>query len=304
MSWRKLGRIFVPNGDLGWSRTHAALPVPERIDGDLFRIYFSSRDDQNRSSIGCVIVDLSAGEVVDIPSEPVLLPGARGMFDDCGVSMGSIVRAGDIRLLYYTGWSLAVTVPWKNTIGLAVSEGGAPFERYSAFPVVGLDAHDPFSLSYPWVIREDAKYRMWYGSNLGWGDGLEEIPHVIKYAESSDGVYWDKVDGVAIDVSGTGNPAACRPCVVRDPGLYRMWFSARGKKYRIYCATSRDGFTWNQPVKDRGIDVSAEGWDSDMVEYASVFDHGGRRFLLYSGDGYGRTGFGLAVLENCEPSCV
>ncbi|WP_236729556.1 hypothetical protein, partial [Mycobacterium tuberculosis] len=28
------------------------------------------------------------------------------------------------------------------------------------------------------------------------------------------------------------------------------------------------------------------------------FDHRGQRFMLYSGDGYGRTGFGLAVLEN------
>jgi hypothetical protein len=200
--------------------------------------------------------------------------------------------------VYYTGWSLAVTVPWKNTIGLAISEAGAPFERYSAFPVVGLDEHDPFSLSYPWVIQDEGKYRMWYGSNLGWGEDLEEIPHVIKYAESSDGIHWEKMDGVALDASGSGNPAACRPCVVRDPDRYEMWLSARGSKYRIYCSTSQDGRTWDQPVRDDGIDVSVDGWDSDMVEYACVFDHGERRFLLYSGDGYGRTGFGLAVQEN------
>jgi hypothetical protein len=298
MTWRKLGRIFVPSGELGWARTHAALPVPEWIGGDIFRIYFSGRDDQNRSSIGCVVVDLSAGgKLIDIPAEPVLSPGARGMFDDCGVSIGSIVRAGDTRFLYYTGWNLAVTVPWKNTIGLAISEAGAPFERWSAFPVVPLDERDPFSLSYPWVIEDGGKYRMWYGSNLSWGQGLEEIPHVIKYAESSDGVHWDKHDPVAIDASESDNAAACRPSVVRDAELYRMWFCARGSKYRIYSATSRDGLSWEHLGKDEGIDVSPDSWDSDMIEYPCVFDHAGQRFLLYSGDGYGRTGFGLAVEE-------
>lgn len=299
MVWRKLGRIFAPSGELDWSRTHAALAVPEWIEGDIFRIYFSSRDEKNRSSIGSVVVDLSeGGKVLDIPAEPILRPGARGMFDDCGVSIGSIVRAGDKRLLYYTGWNLAVTVPWKNTIGLAVSEADGVFERWSAFPIVVLDERDPFSLSYPWVIEDQGKYRMWYGSNLSWGEGTEEIPHVIKYAESSDGVHWEKHDCAPIDTSGFGNTAACRPSVVRDPDVYRMWFCARGTRYRIYCATSEDGFTWSQIGEDRGITVSPEGWDSDMIEYPCVFDHGGQRFMLYSGDGYGRAGFGLAVQES------
>lgn len=61
MAWRKLGRIFAPSGELDWSRSHAALPVPEWIEGDIFRIYFSGRDGQNRSSIGSVIVDLAVG---------------------------------------------------------------------------------------------------------------------------------------------------------------------------------------------------------------------------------------------------
>lgn len=81
MAWRKLGRIFAPSGELDWSRSHAALPVPEWIEGDIFRIYFSGRDGQNRSSIGSVIVDLAVGgKILDIPAEPILRPGARGMW--------------------------------------------------------------------------------------------------------------------------------------------------------------------------------------------------------------------------------
>ncbi len=46
-----------------------------------------------------------------------------------------------------------------------------------------------------------------------------------------------------------------------------------------------------------GIGVSTEGGDSEMIEYPFVFDHKGQRHTLYSGNGYGKIGFGLAVLE-------
>ena len=46
-----------------------------------------------------------------------------------------------------------------------------------------------------------------------------------------------------------------------------------------------------------GIDVSKNGWDSEMICYPYVFDHKGKRYMLYNGNGYGKTGFGLAVLE-------
>ena len=35
-----------------------------------------------------------------------------------------------------------------------------------------------------------------------------------------------------------------------------------------------------------------------MIEYPHVFDHNGKRHMLYNGNNYGKTGFGLAVLEN------
>jgi len=31
--------------------------------------------------------------------------------------------------------------------------------------------------------------------------------------------------------------------------------------------------------------------------YPYVFDHAGSRYMLYNGNGYGRTGFGIAILE-------
>jgi predicted GH43/DUF377 family glycosyl hydrolase len=300
MKWRKLGRIFQPSGNLDWARSHAANPTPEHLEGNIFRIYFSSRDANNRSSIGYIVVDLADDpRVLEIPSEPVLRPGDLGMFDDCGASIGCILRTGDARYLYYMGWNLAVTVPWKNALGLAVSESlGTPFKRVSRFPIVPLDEIDPYTISYPWVMRDNDRYRMWYGSNLRWGPDKSDMLHVIKYAESSDAVHWERHGQIAIDSASPDENAICRPCVVRDADCYRMWFCSRGDKYRIQHATSENGISWTRLGRDEGIDVSPDGWDSDMIEYPCVFDHKGRRFMLYAGNGFGATGFGLAILES------
>lgn len=299
MKWRKLGKIFQPSGDLDWARTHAANPTPEHIEGDIFRIYFSSRDAHNRSSIGSIVMDLgNEGRVLEVPTEPVLPPGKLGMFDDCGASVGCLLRVGDARYLYYMGWNLAVTVPWKNALGLAISESpGAPFKRWSNFPVVPLDEIDPYTISYPWVMQENGRYRMWYGSNLRWGPEKKDMLHVIKYAESADAIHWEKHDRIAIDSESDEENAICRPCVVRDADYYRMWFCSRGEKYRIQYAISPEGCNWTRLGQVEGVDVSPGGWDSDMVEFPCVFDHRGQRFMLYAGNSFGKTGFGLAVQE-------
>jgi predicted GH43/DUF377 family glycosyl hydrolase len=299
MTWRKLGRVYQPDGRTPWMRTHAANPTPEHLGDDRFRIYFSSRDDENRSSIGFVEIDLAdPATIVRESVEPVLGPGALAMFDDSGASIGCIVPVGTERYLYYMGWHLTVRVPWQNALGLAISEGpGRPFRRVSRFPIVPLDETDPYTISYPWVERRDGRFRMWYGSNVAWGARKEDMRHLIKYAESADGIHWDRRDIVAIDFEDAQEYAICRPCVVRDGDRLRMWFCSRGDAYRIRYAESTDGVMWRRMADPAPIDVSPGGWDAEMIEYPCVFDHRGARYMLYAGNGFGRTGFGLAVLD-------
>jgi len=298
MTWRKLGRIYVPDGRLPWARAYAANPVAEPIEGDLFRIYFSSRDERNRSSIGCIEIDITnPTKIIHESPTPLLAPGELAMFDDSGASIGCIVPVGAKRYLYYMGWHLTVTVPWQNSLGLAISDGAAgPFERYSRFPIVELNEIDPYTISYPWVAIENGTFRMWYGSNIAWGAKKEDMRHLIKYAESNDGIHWKRDNTVAIDFSSPDEYAICKPCIKKDGDLYRMWFCARGRAYRVYYAESGDGIAWRRSVEP-AIDVSDSGWDSEMVEYPFVFDHKGDRYMLYAGNGFGKTGFGLAILD-------
>lgn len=141
---------------------------------------------------------------------------------------------------------------------------------------------------------------MWYGSTATWDAGNGEMLHVINYATSNDGHSWHR-EGLAVPYELSKAQAFSRPTVLpNDHGIYEMWFSYRsgsGAKYRIGHAVSREGRNWSLSLEDTGIDVAAEGWDSEMIEYPFVFDHAGQRYMLYNGNAYGKTGFGLAVLE-------
>jgi hypothetical protein len=86
--------------------------------------------------------------------------------------------------------------------------------------------------------------------------------------------------------------------VLFDSGLYHMWYSYRGAAYRIGYAWSSDGTRWVRRDDLAGIDVSAEGWDSEAICYAHVFRFEGELYMLYCGNHYGRDGLGLARWED------
>jgi len=280
-------------------QSHAANPVPEYRGGGIVRIYFSTRDTLQRSSIAWIEIDMKdLTRVTRVADTPILTPGLIGSFDDSGCSMGCIVRSGTRRLLYYMGWNLGVTVPWRNSVGLAISDGeDSPFERVAIAPIMDRCAADPYTISYPCVIGDGNKWRMWYGSNLSWGASEADMDHMIKYAESDDGIEWRRDGKVVLGSDSPEEYAFARPWVTRDHDLYRMWYAFRGRTYRIGYAESDDAISWTRRDVEGGLDVSSEGWDSEMIEYACVFDHKGQRYMLYNGNGYGKTGFGLAVLE-------
>jgi predicted GH43/DUF377 family glycosyl hydrolase len=280
-------------------RSHAANPFAlPRPDGSI-RIYFSARDENNRSSIASLDYSLEARQIIGIAPEPVLTPGERGAFDDSGVSLGWIVQRGSALLLYYVGWNPGVTVPFRNSIGLAISEGGAIFRRHSRAPILDRNEHDPFSLSYPSVLqRSESDWLMWYGSNLDWESEGNAMRHEIKLATSRDGMRWQRRGTVCIGAQSAGETAFSRPSVLRDGERYAMWYSFRGEAYRIGFAGSDDGVHWKRDDEAGGLGPSGHGWDSDEVAYPHVFRHDGATYMLYCGNAYGRTGFGIAISSN------
>jgi hypothetical protein len=302
MNWVKKGVIFVPQLESDWMVTHAAVPFADRIGEDTFRVYFCSRDAKNRAQVGYFDIDITRPEeIVYLHDRPVIGLGSLGAYDDSGAISSWIVNVGKQKYCYYSGMTLGVTVPFYFYLGVAISEdGGRTFRKTSDSPILDRSSVDSYLTGHACVMQEDGLWRMWYVSGQRWEiqNGQPKHFYHIKYAESMDGLTWDRRGVVCIDFKSEDEYAIGRPCVLKGRGFYSLWYSYRGSSYRIGYAESIDGLHWERKDEKVGIDVSPSGWDSEMIEYAHVFEHKGERYMLYNGNGYGKTGIGLAVLAS------
>ena len=274
-------------------------PTPEDLGEGNFRIYYSGRNIQNQSHIAWVDVSLNHPFCITRYSDcPILLPGDLGCFDDNGVTPSCVLDIGNgEKALYYIGWNPGSTVRIHLFGGLAIStDGGRSFNRWSRAPIIERSRTDPFLNTAPWVVRAEHEYRMYYVSGCGWRH--KDLPRYnIKMGRSRDGKVWQRDGQVCIDLGDESENALARPYVVFEDNLWKMWFAHKGEKYRIGYAESLDGIAWTRRDDLAGIDVSPSGFDSDMIEYAAVVRHDGRRFMFYNGNNYGVDGIGLAVEE-------
>jgi hypothetical protein len=301
--WQKLGPLYSLRGDRRHPKllSHTANPLPVLLEGDVYRVFFSGRDANNRSSVGAVDIDIAKRRVIREYDEPFFERGPEGSFYADGVSIGNCYKAGGVQYMLFMGWQSPAGKHWRGDIGRLIVKPDLTLELASEAPFLGSDTVDPISLSYPWVMQNDmGGYHMWYGSTKTWDAGNGEMLHVINYASSADGHNWNR-EGLAVPYELGRAQAFSRPTVVGNIETgYEMWFSDRSggaEKYRIGYAFSKDGRRWVLALEEAGIGVSSDGWDSEMIEYPFVFDHKGQRYMLYNGNGYGKTGFGLAILE-------
>ena len=156
--------------------------------------------------------------------------------------------------------------------------------------------------------RVERCWFMFYTNRRATMTGLPGVSWVygtrIGIAASSDGANWT-YRGVASIAYGDADDAHWAPDVFFEGGRYHMFFCyrystgyrGRERGYRIGYAASDDLETWARDDARAGIDVSDEGWDSEMVSYPHVFELDGRVRMLYLGNQVGRGGFGLAELE-------
>ncbi len=311
MAWRKLGLIYAPSGDHDWNQSHAQVPTVDASDEHRWRIYFATRDRQNRSHTSYIEVEAgNPTHVLYVHDRPVLPLGRIGTFDDCGVMPSWIIEHEGRKYLYYIGWTVRNTIPYHNSIGLAVSDdAGKTFARRFEGPLFSPTPTEPYFTGTSCVLIEDGVWKNWYLSCTKWEviDGRVEPFYHIRYAESPDGISWRRDGVVAIDYASEDEGGIVRASVLKKDGRYRMWYSyrkARGyredrsRSYRIGRADSLDGIHWKRADHKAGIDISAEGWDAEMLAYPHVVHHHSGTYLFYNGNAFGRTGFGCAKWES------
>jgi predicted GH43/DUF377 family glycosyl hydrolase len=314
MNWIKQNKIFSPNGELDWMYNYAAQVCSFEFDV-FIRIYFTTRSKLNDGNYETKITFLDCdktnpSKIYYIHNKPLLSLGQPGTFDEHGTMMSDIVFFNKKYYLYYLGWQRNSTVPYITTLGLATSDDGVSFKKVSEGPIIGLNRFSPFGIAKTSILIENNVFKMWYTHYNSWHQNLilnefhageiEYRPtYDIRYAESKNGLDWDFKEEVCISPTHD-NEALGAPCVRKINNEYHMWYGYRdnfnkGEKYKMGYAISKNGIVWNR-TNINPISTSEHGWDSEMVCYPNIL-LSENTYMFYSGNGYGKEGFGYAKLN-------
>lgn len=314
-TWKKLGRVFDPQAVQGrsWLKEFAQAPASLVFD-DFVRMYFSCRPpaDANGQYVSySAFVDLDRADLFKVrrvSEQPILPMGGVGEFDEFGTYPVSVVRDGARVRAWYAGWTRCESVPFNTAIGTATSEdGGVTFKKLGPGPALPYSPDEPFVMSGPKVRRFGDTWFLFYIAGRKWKlvDGRAEPVYKIRLARSADGMNWEKLNKDLIPSRVEPDEAQASPDVIFANGRYHMFFCyrfsehyrGRERGYRIGYASSTNLVDWVRDDAKAGLDVSAEGWDSEMVSYPHAFELDGKTYLAYLGNQVGRHGFGLAQLE-------
>ena len=194
----------------------------------------------------------------------------------------SVVRVGTEWWMYYTR---AVT-DVLDEIALAVSHDGIVWEKRGTVLRPGAPgAWDALLVGRPSVLREKGRFKMWY-------DGRADLPpnapansapksptsrRSVGYAESADGVHWERPGREPVFQDGAGGVH-----VSRIGSRYLMVYEAhQGTKL----AVSADGLRWTARgflLRNSGTPLDAHGqvtpflWFDETSREARLFFGGAR----------------------------
>lgn len=316
MKWEKLGRIFNP---IEYSLINNCVDFaqsPQTLVFDNFvRIYFSTREidkyGKYLSHISFIDIDKEFKRIINISNQQVIGLGGLGCFDEHGIFPINVLKTKDKILAYTTGWNRRASVSADSSVGLAYSDNnGLTFQKYGTGPILTSSLDEPFLIGDAFVTIFEEVYHMWYIFGTRWiADSSEDSPqrvYKIAHATSTDGILWIKEGKKIIPDKLNENECQALPTVIKFKNKYHMFFCYReatgfrkliDRSYRIGYAYSEDLSNWIREDYAVGIDISKEGWDSEMMCYPHVFKCDEKIYLLYNGNDFGRFGFGLAVLK-------
>lgn len=317
MKWKKLGKIFDPVEHKLPQNCLEFAQAPQALVFDSFvRIYFSTRERDTAgkylSHIAFVDMDKSLKRIINASTDTVIRLGELGCYDEHGIFPFNVLRDGERVLGFIGGWSRRSSVSVDGAIGLAIStDNGLRFHRIGNGPVLASSLNEPFLIADPFVAKFNDLFYMWYIFGVKWirrinADPAERV-YKIGHAISEDGVAWIKGGRQLISDKLNVDECQALPTVLKLGSAYHMLFcyrqavdfrNNREGGYRIGYASSMDLVDWVRNDEMAGIDLSSQGWDSEMQCYPHMFRCDDRIYLLYNGNEFGRHGFGLAVLDD------
>jgi predicted GH43/DUF377 family glycosyl hydrolase len=236
----------------------------------------------------------------------VLDLGASGSWDAVRLGFPSVVYLNQKYYMYYQGQDASNVI----RIGLATSDDGITWTRYSGNPILSAGATgtwDSKTAQAPSVIYDFSKgtWKMFY-------TGSDGTLLQTGYADSTDGIVWTKAPNPVVKAgpSAWDNKRVVFSRVHFYNGVYHCYYSGDDSTntytYEIGYAYSSDGTTWTKlgsPVFSFG---APGAWDSFSVYAAEVLPVpvGGAAgySMFYSGASTNTGPFGIGIARKLSPS--
>lgn len=294
--WVRLAWIDHPSGKGEWCSSHLSLPFAIPIDGRTFKIFFSSRDSDQRSHIGSFDLDIASQKVSvnTFCSLPLLSPGMIGSFDEHGVS-GSYYSLSRHQLTIWNfGWKRLSGKAWINSIGIAKVPLGLNQTNVVNNLAFASNSNDTHGLAYPYITKINSKEMFFYASFDQYGIPSENEPYSFTAKSAEILKDFELSSPTRMINHMAGMSAQSRPCIIQDGNMYRAWVSVKGTEYEICSMVSTDGINWTWDDSGNNLQAKGLGNEKEQVCYSHVVEHGRERFMFYNGDGFGMTGIGIA----------
>jgi predicted GH43/DUF377 family glycosyl hydrolase len=125
---------------------------------------------------------------------------------------------------------------------------------------------------------------LFLGSGAGRVDGQNSTSSAVGWEKYSGNPVLGRDHGTCFDIS-----------VLRDGGVYRMWFSWRPRA-SVALVESKDGFHWSTPVIVLGPRKES-GWEDDINRPVVIKEHGLYQ-MWYTGQANGHSAIGYATSQD------
>lgn len=294
--WVRIGWIDPPVGIGEWCSSHLSMPFCIAKNSNEFRVFFNSRDSDKRSHIGWVDFDLNSKNIskMNFGSLPIVSPGIPGEFDEHGVS-GSYyeIESGLLRIWNF-GWRRSSGLAWTNAIGLVEKRNDKIDSISSNRLIMQSNDFEKYGAAYPYLISKGSLRYMFYGAFDVYG--IPSLNETYSFISKRALIGSDLAISSRVNMINhlSGQSAQSRPCIIKDGEGYRAWISVKGEGYVIRSAFSSDLSNWHWSEDEFGLEPSGLNGEISEVCYSHVVDVMNSRFMFYNGDGFGKTGIGIA----------